>query len=291
MLRGLPQLGSTALTGLGDMDISIAQQEQWAARYTRDDRDTAMVAPCKSLEIIDVDAPFTQRDLQALGVSGIQFGSSDGRQAFCLNTDIAGLSCGDAETENARIYRVDDESLFVRLDARTPLPFAMNSVEWVYAEHMIEHLSLMDGIRWTRELKRILVPGGLLRLTTPDLGKYMACYMNDDGFFTRHRERFTEKYMADRMNGDRLSVRHRDRLMDQGIPLPSRRAFMVNQIFRFYGHRWIYDLEELYYLFDKAGFSEDSVTVCSFREGSVREISDLDREWRREETIYVEALA
>jgi predicted SAM-dependent methyltransferase len=251
------------------MEGSNAQLARWAARYSWDDHTGPALAPCKELEPVDIVAPFTRQDLQEIGVCGIQFGSWDGRQSSCLNTDIIPLSCGDTETEDGRIYRVDGESYFVRLDACNPLPFAADSIDWIYAEHMIEHLKLMDAMRWTRELKRILRAGGLLRVTTPDLGKYAAGYLHDEGFFARHRER----------------------LVGHGFPMPDRRAFMVNQIFQFYGHHWIYDFDELCYVLGLAGFPVESITERAFHEGAVPEVASMDREFRREETIYIEALA
>jgi predicted SAM-dependent methyltransferase len=223
----------------------------------------------KKLELVDIAAPFTRQDLQAIGVRGIQFGSWDSRQPFCLNTDIVALTCEGAETEDGRIYRVDGESYFVRLDACQPLPFAADSIDWVYAEHMIEHIKLADAMRWTREVKRMLRTGGLLRITTPDLGKYVAGYHHDDGFFARHREAS----------------------MKAGVPLESRRAFMVNQIFRFHGHQWIYDFDELCYVLGLAGFPAESIAERAFREGVIPEVAGMDRAFRRAETIYIEALA
>lgn len=223
----------------------------------------------KKLEVLDIVAPFTRQDLQTIGIRGLQFGSWDGRQPFCLNTDIVPLACEDNETEDGRIYRVDGENYFIRLDACQPLPFVADSIDWIYAEHMIEHIRLLDAKRWTREVKRILRPGGLFRVTTPDLGKYIAGYLHDDGFFARHREA----------------------CMKAGVPLESRRAFMVNQIFRFYGHQWIYDFDELRYVLGLAGFPVDSIAERAFREGAIPEIAVMDREFRREETIYIEALA
>jgi len=223
----------------------------------------------KKLELVDIAAPFTRQDLRAIGVRGIQFGSWDSRQPFCLNTDIVALTCEGAETEDGRIYRVDGESYFVRLDACQPLPFAADSIDWVYAEHMIEHIKLADAMRWTREVKRMLRTGGLLRITTPDLGKYVAGYLHDDGFFARHREAS----------------------MKAGVPLESRRAFMVNQIFRFHGHQWIYDFDELRYVLGLAGFPAESIAERAFREGVIPEVASMDRAFRRAETIYIEALA
>ena len=63
---------------------------------------------------------------------------------------------------------------------------------------------------------------------------------------------------------------------------------MVNQIFRFWGHKWIYDLDELQFVVGEAGFSPGSFKRCGFRQGGDREVCRLDLELRRAETMYVE---
>ena len=70
------------------------------------------------------------------------------------------------------------DCLTVDIDARSdayveltrPLPFDDASVHAVFCEEVIEHLERPAGRRLLRECWRILVPGGILRLTTPDLG-------------------------------------------------------------------------------------------------------------------------
>ena len=41
----------------------------------------------------------------------------------------------------------------------------------VYSEHMFEHVLPMDGAAFLKESYRILKPGGVLRVVTPDLEK------------------------------------------------------------------------------------------------------------------------
>ena len=71
--------------------------------------------------------------------------------------------------------------------------------------------------------------------------------------------------------------------------IPSRRAFMVNQIFFFWGHHWIYDFDELRYTLSKAGFDPARVVEQSYRQGREAEVAKLDLEHRNDESIYVEA--
>ena len=73
--------------------------------------------------------------------------------------------------------------------------------------------------------------------------------------------------------------------------MPARNAFMFNQIFYLYGHRWLYDLDEIRYALSEAGFASENVRLCAFQQGAKQDIADLDVTFRSDETIYVEVTA
>jgi hypothetical protein len=73
--------------------------------------------------------------------------------------------------------------------------------------------------------------------------------------------------------------------------MPERRAFMFNQIFYLYGHRWLYDTDELRYVLSRAGFEPAAVRTCRFRSGVRPDVAALDSIFRNDETIYVEVTA
>ena len=54
-------------------------------------------------------------------------------------------------------------------DLTRPLPFSENSASVIYGAHVLEHLYLADAQRLLAECKRVLVPGGVIRLVVPDL--------------------------------------------------------------------------------------------------------------------------
>jgi SAM-dependent methyltransferase len=58
-------------------------------------------------------------------------------------------------------------SVDVVADMRDPLPF--RNVDAVFAEHFLEHLTLAGGLGFLASAHDALVPGGWLRLTTPNL--------------------------------------------------------------------------------------------------------------------------
>jgi predicted SAM-dependent methyltransferase len=227
---------------------------------------------CDSLEPQEGEPPFGARHLAGLGLPGLQFGAAQRRHPSCLNTDICPLmDFSLRRTEPGRVFRVDGKTYFLQCDARERLPFEDAAFEWAYAEHFIEHITLRDAITWLVEVKRILRPGGFVRITTPDLKRYVEAYLApDDGFFSAHRERIKEF----------------------GLPaMDTRKAWMVNQIFQFWGHRWIYDRDELLWAGEQAGFAAQGFSECAYRQGRDPEVAALDWDLRNDETIYVELTA
>lgn len=60
------------------------------------------------------------------------------------------------------------------LDVRAGLPFPNESIDFLYSCHMLEHLHVTEAIQLLRECKRVLSPGGYLRLTLPDFNHIAA---------------------------------------------------------------------------------------------------------------------
>jgi len=162
-----------------------------------------------------------------------------------LNIDQAfrqeGLREGQVGTDDKGAH-----NMVLSFSSRTRLPFRSQSVQLIYSEHFLEHLLPSDGLAVVREAYRVLVPGGVLRIATPDLEAYMCGYARGakatfEGrpFLQQHASRFPPMQRLGR-----------------GAPSD---AAVVNNIFRNYGHQWVYDLEELTRLAVDAGVPEASV--------------------------------
>ncbi|WNI19417.1 class I SAM-dependent methyltransferase [Actinacidiphila sp. ITFR-21] len=235
-------------------------------------RFTENLAACRSLETVSARVPRSRQELRELGLTGIEFAAFRTPHPEGLGTDLLPLYTPDARTEPGPVYLVDGAHRFTQLDIGDPLPFDDAAVDWVYAEHLVEHVPLGTVIGWLREVRRVLRPGGVLRLTTPDLERYVHGYLEEKGgFFARHRRRL--------------------RTLRVGPPMPERRAFMVNQIFYHFGHRWIYDEAELRHALAAAGFDNWRITRQEYREGARADVAALDTGFRRDETLYLEAAA
>lgn len=248
----------------------------------------------ESLEQLPHEPPFETSLLKELGVRGLQCGSAGIlRMGPWLNTDLMAVRVADGNVpEFERLSRIDGR-LYLRHDAMQPFPFEDESFDWIYSEHFIEHFFPTEAVTWLTEMRRLLRPGGHVRISTPDLRKYMRGYLEpDNGFFAEHYgllDHALGRFIDDDSEDLPEWGREFNRLycVDE-TEVPRRPGFMVNQIFHLWGHRWIYDPGELEHVAAAAGFPAERMIECSFREGREPEVARLDLPARSDESLYFE---
>lgn len=141
------------------------------------------------------------------------------------------------------------------------LPFGDGTLDRVYCEHVLEHVPYETAVFFLREVLRVLRPGGLARIAVPDLEDIVNGYHHDDW-----KSRF------DWVNWPDLSF-------------ISTRAEMINIAFRWWGHRHLYDREELARALTDAGFRN-----YQYVRNGESEYEDLrGLETRPDSTLIVEA--
>jgi predicted SAM-dependent methyltransferase len=69
------------------------------------------------------------------------------------------------------------EASILRHDIRRPLPFDEMSFDAVYHSHVLEHLAPQEAQGLLRECRRVLRPGGILRVAVPDLERIAELYL------------------------------------------------------------------------------------------------------------------
>lgn len=124
----------------------------------------------------------------------------------------------------------------VFLDATRPFPFAADTFAFIYTEHMIEHIPYEGAVSMMRECHRVLRPGGVIRIVTPNMSFLRSL---TDTPLTPEREAYVRySYEAHRISGPAGSAIH-----------------VVNNFVRSWGHQFIYDFETLSALVASAGFT------------------------------------
>lgn len=134
-----------------------------------------------------------------------------------------------------------------RLDVTHGLPWDDGSVDAIYSEHFIEHVSQADALHLLIECRRVLAPGGRLRIATPDL------------------EAVVEDYRSRHVHPDWQRF---------GYDWVANRCERLNMALRWWGHRWLYDEEELRRLAGMAGLR--CLGRCAFGESEDPRLAGLE---------------
>jgi SAM-dependent methyltransferase len=131
-------------------------------------------------------------------------------------------------------------------DLTKPLLFEDNSISAVYGAHVLEHLYLVDAQRLLSECKRVLRPGGVIRLVVPDLRSMAASYLkNKNGESPSPSEKIRA---ADNLN-ELLGFR-------SPAPPSGNLFFKLYSLWKdFHHHKWMYDSDSLAHYLEEAGFA------------------------------------
>jgi predicted SAM-dependent methyltransferase len=146
------------------------------------------------------------------------------------------------------------------MDIRKNLPFEDNSVDLVYNEHLIEHLTFQESSKFLNQIYRCLKIGGTVRVATPDLDYIVDKYFNNwnDQEWLR-----TTEYGYIKTKGN-----------------------MINVSFREWEHKYLFNEEDLRIHLVNAGFK--SVERCSINQSKNPELSGL--ETRSDSKLIIEAI-
>ena len=158
--------------------------------------------------------------LRTHSIRKLQLGTGSNVLEGWLNTDI-------------HDFRGKNEIVF--LDARRRFPLPDNSFDVVFSEHMIEHMTYTEGRRCLLECRRVLRPGGRIRIATPSLDRLIRLY-------DRELTDLQRQYI-------RWSIDTFVEPADAYFP-----GFVLNNFFRDWGHQFIYDEQTLRHALETAGF-------------------------------------
>lgn len=142
------------------------------------------------------------------------------------NNILPGWLNSDLKSWGGRIY----------IDARFPLPFTDNTFDYIYSEHMIEHIHLKTACYFLKECHRVLKPRGSIRVATPDFDFLIALYQNEK---TDVQKRYIEWASSKFLKNDRWN----------------KDIYVINNFVRDWGHQFIFNFDALQQSLLEAGFT------------------------------------
>ena len=139
----------------------------------------------------------------------------------------------------------------VKLDASQLFPISDTTFDFVYSEHMIEHIPFWQGQQMLRECFRIMKPGAYIRISCPDFQFLIDLYTNPTDLATQYTEVANPDW----------------------APYPNP-IFIFNNYVRDWGHQFIYDKPTMTNSLLAAGF--ENVTEHNILESNVPELQNLE---------------
>lgn len=147
----------------------------------------------------------------------------------------------------------------VYLNVVKKFPFGDNTFDYIFSEHLIEHLDIKKGIFSLKECFRVLKPGGKIRISTPNLA-----------------------YLIELYNAEKTEIQLQEikRIVDMVYPDLKiyRDIFVINNFFKSWGHKFIYDHKLLKELLEKTGFVD--AAACEVKESDDESLRDLEAHGR-----------
>jgi predicted SAM-dependent methyltransferase len=140
------------------------------------------------------------------------------------------------------------------LNVLQPFPIPASSFQYVGSEHGFEHITYDEGQAMLKECYRILVPGGTIRIATPNLLQFLRLFQKDK---TEEEQRFV-----------------RDKLECEHWPHTFTACSILNCQMRMWGHKFLYDPETLRMALDNAGFQD--ITTFPVGESDVPDLRGVE---------------
>jgi predicted SAM-dependent methyltransferase len=167
------------------------------------------------------DPAIIREYLKSHSIRKLQLGAGGNEALGWLNSDI--------EPTAKEIY----------LDATKRYPFPDGTFQYVFSEHVIEHVSWEAGVAMLKECYRVLAMGGKVRIITPNLKKFMQ-------LMTHGADSEGQRFIA-------------AKLRFHGWPdTPVNEAYILNRQVREWGHQFLYDAATLRKSLELAGFKQIS---------------------------------
>lgn len=157
----------------------------------------------------------------------IQIGCGENYLEGWLNTDI--------EPRNPAVY----------LDAGQKFNIPSESFDYIFSEHVFEHLTVEQQINMLKEGYRILKKKGIMRIATPSLDFLFKIYRNPD-------EPEHKKYVAWALANNFTLKSVKEEIPDNSIHY----CYVINNFFKAWGHQMIHNFESIEQIAQLAGFSD-----------------------------------
>jgi predicted SAM-dependent methyltransferase len=184
-----------------------------------------------------IQSYFAEREIRKLHI-----GCGGNILADWLNCDLSPISCS-----------------VLHLDATAVFPFANDTFDYIFSQHMLEHISYSHGLAMLSECHRVLKNNGKIRISTPDLQFLIDIYRDS-------KSELQLEYIKWATDTHITTYPYYDDI------------FVINNFVRDWGHVFIYDEKTLRSSLENAGFA--NIIRCDLNESEHETLLNLENKER-----------
>lgn len=147
----------------------------------------------------------------------------------------------------------------LHLDATKTFPFPNDTFDYIFSEHMIEHIPYSCALSMLKECHRVLKNNGIFRISTPSLRFLIDLTRNDKTDLQKNYIKWaTDTFIKEAPYYDE--------------------TFVLNNFVRDWGHKFIYDEKTLRLSMENAGFTK--IVKCDLNKSQDTLLQNLENEKR-----------
>lgn len=150
------------------------------------------------------------------------------------------------------------------LDAGAKFPVESDTFDYVYSEHLFEHLKLEQQLNMLVESYRILKKGGIMRIATPSLEFLFKLYANPN---TLENKQY--------VNWAVENIPNLEAVNNSIIDIEEHYCYVINNFFKAWGHQMIHNYSSIKKLALQCGYAQ--VRQCNVGESDVPLLRNIEK--------------
>ena len=181
------------------------------------------------------------------------------------------IGAGNRKIKNWLNTDIGNKTIMPVVDVTKKFPFNDNTFDYIFSEHMIEHINYVDGLKMLNESYRVLKSSGKIRISTPDLQFLINLYLNSNRYDQTQKDYIEWSYKTYNLKGGNVTE-------------------IINNYFQSWGHQFIYDKQTIENSLKEAGF--EKIEFFKINESNDKELKNIENDTRLPENfLQLESLS
>lgn len=152
----------------------------------------------------------------------------------------------------------------VFLDAGDKFPIPADTFNYIYSEHLFEHLKVEEQLNMLEESLRILKKGGVMRIATPSLDFLFKLYADPNTLENKHYVNWAVKNIPNLRTVNNLIINNEEHY-----------NYVINNFFKAWGHQMIHNYASIEKLALQCGYSQ--VINCNVGESKYEMLRNIEK--------------